>query len=105
MAWLYLFVAGIFEIFFAASLRLSDNFTRLVPTLAFVLFSMLSFFMMSLSLAQIPLGTVYAVWTGIGAVGVSLVGVLLFGDPLEPLRFFFLTTLIASIIGLKLVSN
>lgn len=104
MAWTFLLLAGVFEICFASFLRMSENFTRLWPTLAFIAFSAMSFLCMGLSLKQIPIGTAYAVWTGIGAFGVTLIGVFLFNDPIDFWRLFFLATLIGSIIGLKLVS-
>jgi quaternary ammonium compound-resistance protein SugE len=104
MAWVFLFIAGLFEIGFAICLRLSDNFSRLWPTLGFVGFSILSFICMGASLKQIPVGTAYAVWTGIGATGVALLGVIFFNDPISFWEAPFLSTLILSLIGLKLAS-
>lgn len=105
MAWIYLLMAGLFEIGFTTFLNLSHNFTRLWPTLAFMTAAMCSFFLLSLSLRHIPLGTAYAVWTGIGACGTAAVGILYFNESTDFWRVFFLFLLIASIIGLKWVSH
>lgn len=104
MAWVYLGFAGLFEIGFATMLKLSDNFTRLVPSVLFVVFAALSFYLLTRAMQTIPLGTAYAIWTGIGAVGTVTIGMLLFDDPASFWRLFFITTLILSLVGLKLVS-
>jgi quaternary ammonium compound-resistance protein SugE len=104
MAWVYLGLAGLFEIGFAVMLKMSDNFSRLWPSLFFVIFAGLSFFLLTRAMQTIPLGTAYAVWTGIGAVGTVMLGVVLFDDPASFWRLFFISTLIFSLIGLKLVS-
>lgn len=105
MAWFYLFIAGICEIGFTTSLKLSNNFSRFWPSVSFLILSLLSFMSLSLSLKSIPLGTSYAIWTGIGAFGTALVGILYFGESSDFWRIFFLILLMSSIIGLKLVSN
>ncbi len=105
MHWIYLLVAGICEIGFTTALKLSDNFTKAAPTIGFLLLGAISFYLLSLSMKNIPLGTAYAVWTGIGAFGTAVVGILFFGDPVFFWRVFFLLLLVASIVGLKLVSN
>lgn len=104
MAWVYLLLAGLAEIGFTTFLKLSDGFTRLAPTLLFVVFAAFSFWMLSKALGGVSLGTAYAVWTGIGAFGTAIVGIVAFGDPLTFWRVFFLVSLIGSILGLKLVS-
>ena len=104
MAWLYLFLAGLFEIGFTTFLKLSDGFSRLWPTVFFVLFALASFWLLNNALQGVPLGTAYAVWTGIGAFGTAVVGILMFADPVTFWRLFFLALLIGSIIGLKVVS-
>jgi quaternary ammonium compound-resistance protein SugE len=104
MAWVYLFLAGLLEIGFTSFLKLSDNFTRIIPTIIFLILSVLSFVALSMSLKSIPLGTSYAIWTGIGAFGTALIGILFFGESTEFWRVFFLCLLIGSIIGLKVVS-
>lgn len=105
MGWTYLVFAGLFEIGFTTSLKLSDGFTRLWPSLAFLVTSGLSFFLLNKSIQTLPLGTAYAVWTGIGAVGTAAIGMVFFKDPVSLSRVFFLFLIIASIIGLRLVSS
>ncbi|NJM34512.1 MAG: multidrug efflux SMR transporter [Rhodomicrobium sp.] len=105
MAWIYLIVAGILEIGFTTALRYTEGFTRIVPNIVFILFIFASFYFLEKALKTIPLGTAYAVWTGIGAAGTAIVGVLAYNEPASAARLFFITTLIGSIIGLKLVSH
>ncbi|WP_417324264.1 DMT family transporter [Halarcobacter sp.] len=104
-AWMYLILAGVLEVGFASMLKLTENFTRLIPTIIFLVFSIGSFYFLTKAIEQIPMGTAYAVWTGIGAFGTIIIGILLYKEPASILRLFFLFTLIASIIGLKLVSK
>ncbi|MES9941072.1 MAG: multidrug efflux SMR transporter [Candidatus Thiodiazotropha sp. 6PLUC1] len=104
MAWLWLLAAGLFEIFFAVFLKLSDGFTKPGYTILFALSALLSFYALTKAMQIIPIGTAYAVWTGIGAVGVVVLGAILFSEPLTGMRLFFISTLIGSIIGLKFVS-
>lgn len=105
MHWIYLVIAGIFEICFATSLKFSENFTKAMPTILFIVFTILSYFFLNKAMGTIPLGTAYAVWTGIGAFGVAIIGLVLLKEPFEFWRIFFLITLIGSIIGLKFVTN
>ncbi len=105
MAWFYLFFAGVCEIGFTTFLKMTKNFTLLWPTVGFFSLSLLSFSMLSLSLRDIPLGTSYAVWTGIGAFGTALVGIFYYGESTDFWRIFFLFLLIGSIVGLKIVSE
>jgi quaternary ammonium compound-resistance protein SugE len=104
MAWVYLLLAGCFECAFTTCLKLSNGLTKLGWSVAFVLLSIVSFGLLTLAAQKIPLGTAYAVWTGIGAVGTAAVGIIWFNDPATFWRLFFLSTLIGSLIGLKLVS-
>ena len=104
MPWLYLILAGIFECAFTTCLKLSDGLTRIGWSIAFVALSIVSFAFLTLAAQKISLGTAYAVWTGIGAVGTAAVGIIWFKDPATFWRLFFLATLIGSIIGLKVVS-
>jgi quaternary ammonium compound-resistance protein SugE len=104
LAWIYLLFAGICEIGFTTCLKLSENFTKLWPTVGFLVCAALSFIALSYSLKTIPLGTSYAIWTGIGAFGTALIGIAFFGEPADLWRIFFLVLLIGSIVGLKLVS-
>lgn len=104
MAWLFLVLAGLFEIGFAVALKMSDGLSKLWPSVAFVVLGAVSFMLLTRAMTTIPLGTAYAVWTGIGAIGTVLVGIIWFGDPASGLRLFFLATLLCSLVGLKLVS-
>jgi quaternary ammonium compound-resistance protein SugE len=104
MAWVYLLLAGVFECAFTTCLKLSDGFSKLGWSIAFVLLSIVSFALLTLAAQRIPLGTAYAVWTGIGAFGTAAIGILWFQDPATFWRIFFLTTLVGSLIGLKLAS-
>ncbi|SIO49534.1 quaternary ammonium compound-resistance protein SugE [Rhodovulum sp. ES.010] len=105
MGWLILVVAGIFEVGFTTAMKASDGLTRPLPSMAFLVCAITSFYLLFRSLDYLPLGTAYAVWTGIGAVGTVLVGIFLYGEPAGLLRVFFLGLLIFSIIGLKFVSS
>lgn len=104
MGWIYLLLAGIFEIGFTSMLKLSDNFSKLYPSLGFFFFSILSFWLLTKAVETIPIGTAYAVWTGIGAVGTVLIGIFFFQEAAGFWRMFFITILIMSIVGLKLVA-
>ncbi|MBA3238263.1 MAG: multidrug efflux SMR transporter [Parachlamydiaceae bacterium] len=104
MSWIYLVIAGLFEIGFTTFIKLSENFTKLWPTLIFLVLAVFSFLALSMSLKGIPLGTAYAVWTGIGAFGTALIGIVYFNESADFWRVLFLITLIFSIIGLKFVS-
>lgn len=104
MSWIYLLLAGLLEIGFTTCLKMSDSFSKPLPSIGFLLFAILSFTMLTKALEGIPLGTAYAIWTGIGACGTAIIGIWLFGDPAGTLRLLFLLLLIGSIIGLKLVS-
>lgn len=104
MHWLLLVLAGLFECAFTTCLKLSDGLTKLGWAVAFVLLSIVSFALLTLASRQIPLGTAYAVWTGIGAAGTAAIGIIWFKDPATFWRIFFLAALIGSLIGLKLSS-
>lgn len=105
MSWIYLLLAGGLEVAFTTAIRYTDGFTRLVPTLLVLALAGISFFFVAKSTATIPLGTAYAVWGGLGAVGTVAIGILHFGEPVTVWRMAFLTLLIASIAGLKLVTD
>jgi quaternary ammonium compound-resistance protein SugE len=104
MPWVYLTIAGLFEVGWAIGLKYSDGFSRPLPSLLTVVAMALSLWLLAFAMKTIPIGTAYAVWTGIGAVGVALLGMLLFGESREFLRVLCLFLIIAGIIGLKLVS-
>lgn len=104
MPWVVLTVAGLFEIGWAVGLKYSDGFSKPLPSVLTVVAMVSSFWLLSMAMKTIPVGTAYAVWTGIGAVGVAILGMLLFGESREFLRVACLFLIIAGIIGLKLVS-
>jgi quaternary ammonium compound-resistance protein SugE len=104
MAWFYLIIAGLFEVGFTTSLKLSENFSHKGWAAVFFVSISLSFYFLNRAIQAIPIGTAYAVWTGIGAVGTVLIGVWLFKEPSDFWRMFFIFLLIGSILGLKFVS-
>ena len=104
MAWSILFVAGLLEIVWAIGLKYTEGFTRLVPS-AITLAAMAgSVILLGLALKSLPVGTAYAVWTGIGAVGTAALGIFLFGEPATALRLASIGLIVAGIVGLKLVT-
>jgi quaternary ammonium compound-resistance protein SugE len=105
MSWALLIIAGILEIGFATSLKLSDGFTRLMPALATISCGLASVVLLSLALRSLPVGTGYAVWTGIGAAGTATVGMAFLGDPPSPVRLLCISLILAGVIGLKLVPD
>lgn len=105
MAWALLCIAGILEIGFAFAMKASAGFTRLVPSALTVATGLSSVVLLSYSLRTLPVGTGYAVWTGIGAAGTATVGILVLGDSAAPLRVFCIALILAGIIGLKLVAG
>ena len=102
MAWLALFVAGLLEVAFATLLKLSDGFSRLWPTLGFVVAAVGSFALLSWAVRDLPVGTAYAVWTGIGAVGTALLGMILFGEPVTPGRITAIALIVGGVVLLNL---
>lgn len=104
MAWTYLIIAGLFEIGFTTFLKLTEGFTKTLPTIVFFGFSLLSFWFLTRAIVDIPLGVAYAVWTGIGAAGTACIGVFFFQDQLSLWQIFFLCTLVGSIVGLKVLA-
>lgn len=104
-AWLSLLVAGIMETGWAVGLKYTEGFTQLLPSVLTIALMGGSFYFLSKSLETLPIGTAYAVWTGIGAVGTVILGILLFGESRELLRILCILLVISGIIGLKLVSG
>jgi len=104
MAWTYLAVAGLFEIGWAIGLKYSDGFSKPLPSLLTAVAMGLSIWLLALAMKTIPVGTAYAVWTGIGAVGVAVLGMLLFGESREIMRVTCLFLIVTGIVGLKIVS-
>jgi len=104
MAWVDLFIAGLFECGWAIGLKYTEGFTKLVPSVLTVAAMALSFWLLSTAMKTIPVGTAYAVWTGIGAIGVAILGMILFDESRDIMRILCLMLIVAGIIGLKLVS-
>jgi quaternary ammonium compound-resistance protein SugE len=104
MAWTYLFFAGLFEVGWAIGLKYTHGFTRLVPTVLTVASMVVSLGLLGLALKSLPLGTAYAIWTGIGTIGTATLGIILFGEPATALRLACIGLIAAGIVGLKLVS-
>ena len=102
LAWVFLLLAGFFEICFTISLKYSQGFTKLVPSIITVIFIVLSFFSVSQAMKTIPIGTAYAVWAGIGAAGTVITGIFFFGDSYHIIRLISIVLIIIGIIGLKL---
>jgi quaternary ammonium compound-resistance protein SugE len=103
IAWMFLLLAGFFEICFTISLKFSQGFSKIIPSIITVIFIVLSFFCVSQSMKSIPLGTAYAVWAGIGAAGTVVCGIIFFGDSYHIIRLVSIMLIIIGIIGLKLV--
>lgn len=104
MAWIYLFLAGLFEIAWAIGLKYTEGFSRLVPSLLTLAAMALSLAMLGLALKSLPLGTAYAVWTGIGAIGTAALGIYLFDEPATAARLASIGLIVAGIVGLKLAT-
>ncbi len=104
MAWVYLAMAGVLEVVWAVGLKYSEGFSRLVPSVVTVVATVASFWLLAVSLKYIPLGTGYAVWVGIGAVGTALVGMWLFQEPATVARLVCVGLIVSGIVGLKLTS-
>jgi quaternary ammonium compound-resistance protein SugE len=104
MAWVWLTVAGLLEIVWAIGMKYTDGFTRLWPSVATGVAMLASLYFLALAVRSLPIGTAYAVWTGIGAVGVAILGMILFDEPRDLLRIASILLVVAGIAGLKLVS-
>lgn len=102
MSWFILFVAGLFEVAWAVGLKYTEGFSRLWPSLFTALAMLTSVGLLGLAMKQLPLGTAYAVWTGVGALGTVIAGILLFGESISPLRLFSILLILAGLVGLKL---
>lgn len=105
MNWLMLVIAGIFEVGWALGLKYSQGFTNLVPSILTVAGMIASFYFLSLALKSLPLGTAYAIWTGIGTVGTMILGIILFKEPADLLRIMFVGFIVVGMMGLKMVSS
>jgi quaternary ammonium compound-resistance protein SugE len=103
-SWVFLILAGFLEVGFTTTMKMSEGFSKWPYTLAFFILAVLSFVCLTRATSTIPMGTAYAVWTGIGAFGTALIGIFFFKEPATTMRILFLFTLIASVIGLKFVA-
>lgn len=104
MAWTYLFFAGLFEIGWAIGLKYTEGFTKLTPTILTVVSMIISLTLLGIALKALPVGTAYAVWTGIGTVGTALLGIWLLGEPATAIRLGCIALIVAGIIGLKVAA-
>lgn len=104
MNWIYLLIAGVLEIIWAVGLKYTNGFSKLIPSVITVAAMYASFWFLSLSLKSIPIGSAYAVWTGIGAIGTAMIGILYFGEPSNILRIISFVLILLGIVGLKLFS-
>ncbi|PIR19985.1 MAG: hypothetical protein COV45_08405 [Deltaproteobacteria bacterium CG11_big_fil_rev_8_21_14_0_20_47_16] len=105
MAWFYLILAGVLEIAWPIGFKYSDGFTKWLPAIPTALALLLSFFLMSIAARTLPIGTVYAVWTGIGVLGTSLCGILIFKEPYDVLRISCITLIFVGVVGLKILAK
>jgi len=105
MAWIVLVIAGLLEVAWAIGLKYTDGFRRPLPSVLVIASIAASMFLLGWAARTLPIGTAYAVWVGIGALGAAILGVILFQEPLTPARVFFLGMLLVSIVGLKVTSS
>lgn len=105
MAWVILLGAGLLEIVWATALKQSDGFSRLWPSVIGIGVSLVSFFMLAFALRDLPLGTAYVVWMGIGGVGVAVVGLIAFGDRPSPARLALISLILVGVAGLRIIEN
>ncbi|MFV9511367.1 quaternary ammonium compound efflux SMR transporter SugE [Tepidibacillus sp. LV47] len=105
MAWIYLFIAGLLETFWAIGLKYSQGFTKLWPSVGTVVAMIGSIVLLTKALKVLPIGTAYAVWTGIGAVGTVILGIILFHEPKDVTRILFIALIIIGIVGLQYTSS
>jgi quaternary ammonium compound-resistance protein SugE len=103
--WIYLIIAGIFEICWAVGLKYTDGFTKLIPSVFTIVTLALSMFLLAKAAQNLPIGTAYAIWVGIGALGTAILGIYLFKEPISATRIIFLLMLLTAIIGLKLTAG
>lgn len=105
MAWLYLVIAGVFEVVWAISLKFSNGFTRLIPSSITIVGMIISFYFLAAATKTLPIGTAYAAWTGIGAVGAIIIGTLFLNEPISLLRILFMILILVGVLGLKFTSG
>jgi quaternary ammonium compound-resistance protein SugE len=105
MAWIFLFLAGLLEVVWAFLMKMSDGFTKPWPTVGTLAFMIVSFGLLSLAMKSLPLGTAYVIWTGIGAVGAFVVGIVVLGEPVTPMRVVGAVLIVSGLVVLKLASS
>lgn len=105
MAWIYLLLAGLFEVVWATGLKYTDGFSRLWPSVGTLAAMAVSIVLLAMAVKTLPIGTAYAVWTGIGALGAVALGIVLFGDPATPMRLACVALVLVGIVGLKLTAG
>lgn len=105
MEWVYLVIAGLLEVAWSTSMKYSEGFTRLGPSVATIVGMAASFGLLSLAMRTLPLGTAYGIWTGIGAVGSVVIGIVVLGEPRDATRILCILLILAGIVGLKLTSS
>ncbi len=105
MSWGILFLAGVFEIFWAVGLKYSEGFTKLMPSIFTIITMIISFYLLSMALKVLPIGTAYAVWVGIGTIGTVIAGIVLFGESMNLIRAISILFILIGIIGLKFTTN
>ncbi|MGH6763277.1 MAG: quaternary ammonium compound efflux SMR transporter SugE [Phyllobacterium sp.] len=104
MPWIYLIIAGLFEIGWAIGLKYTDGFTKLTPSLLTVVSMIISLGLLGIALRDLPVGTAYAIWTGVGTVGTAILGIFLFGEPATALRLTCIALIVSGIAGLKFIA-
>ena len=105
MAWAILILAGIFEIIWAYSMKMSEGFTRLTPSVVTIIFMILSVVLLSISMKTLPLGTDYTIWTGIGAIGSFVIGIIILNEPMTAMRMIAAVLIVSGLVLMKLSSN
>ncbi len=105
MHWLFLFIAGLFEISWAVGLKFSHGFSQIIPSILTIAGMVASFYFLALALKNLPLGTAYAIWTGIGTIGTAIFGIVLFKEPVTAIRILCILLIVSGITGLKLITH
>ena len=105
MAWAILILAGVFEVIWAYSMKMSEGFTRLTPSVVTIIFMILSVVLLSMSMRTLPLGTAYTIWTGIGAIGSFVVGIIILNEPMTAMRMIAAILIVSGLMLMKLSSN
>ena len=105
MAWAILILAGVFEVIWAYSMKMSEGFTRLTPSVVTIIFMILSVVLLSMSMRTLPLGTAYTIWTGIGAIGSFVVGIIILNEPMTAMRMIAAVLIVSGLVLMKLSSN